>query len=57
MGGPSSVSLRSLKRLANKLAPAHPLRALLLNEPDDLPWDEYVTKASVWAQLMDLKVD
>lgn len=52
-----SVSLRSLKRLAGKLAPAHPLRAVLLNEPDELPWNEYVTKAAIWAQLMVLKED
>jgi hypothetical protein len=55
--GPPPVSLRSLKRLATKLAPSHPIRALLLNEPDEIPWDDYVTKASIWSQLLALKVD
>lgn len=51
------VSLRPLKALASKMGPRNPLRNLLLTEPDEIPWEEYAAKASIWFKLLSLRED
>jgi hypothetical protein len=46
------VSLRPLKVIAESFDPAHPLRILLMGEPDELPAEEYLTKVRGWFRLM-----
>ena len=46
------VGLRPLKDLAETLPVAHPLRILLAGEPDELPRQEYATKAPGWFRLL-----
>ncbi len=50
--GPSLVSLRPLKELVRKLSPSHPLRILLLGEPDAMPAAEFSSKISGWLRLL-----
>lgn len=51
------VSLKRLKGIASKLGPRHPLRVIMLTEPDEIPWAEYTTKAKIWWMLLALKED
>lgn len=46
------VDLRPLKRTAEEFGPAHPLRVLLLGEPDLIPAAEYAVKVGGWYRLM-----
>ncbi len=49
---PSLVSLRPLKDLVRKLSPSHPLRILLLGEPDAMPAAEFSSKIGGWLRLL-----
>ncbi|MCI4337094.1 MAG: hypothetical protein L3K17_07915 [Thermoplasmata archaeon] len=51
-GAPAIVTLRPLKEVARRLAPAHPLRILLLGEPDEMPAAEFASKAGGWLRLL-----
>jgi hypothetical protein len=51
------VNLTRLKSLASKMGSRHPLRILLLAEPDEIPWEEYATKSAMWFRLLKLKED
>ncbi len=46
------VSLRPMKAVAESFVPAHPLRVLLMGEPDEVPAEEYVAKVRGWFRLM-----
>jgi hypothetical protein len=52
-----TVSLRRLKGLAARMGPSHPLRVVLLSEPDEVPWEEYAAKSEIWFRLLTLKGD
>lgn len=49
---PEPVSLRPLKELVRKLSPSHPLRILLLGEPDSMPRAEFSSKIGGWLRLL-----
>jgi hypothetical protein len=49
---PSLVSLRPLKDLVRKLSPSHPLRILLMGEPDAMPVIEFTSKICGWLRLL-----
>lgn len=51
------VSIKHLKGFASKLGPQHPLRLIMLTEPDEITWDEYTMKAEIWWRLLALKED
>lgn len=53
--GPELVSLRSMKAVAESFDPSHPLRVLLMGEPDELPANEFVAKVRGWFRLMKAK--
>ncbi|MDE1822156.1 MAG: hypothetical protein KGJ23_15170 [Euryarchaeota archaeon] len=46
------VSLRPLKAVAETFGAAHPLRTLLMGEPDEIPAMEYAAKVAGWFRLM-----
>ena len=46
------VSLREMKAMAQSLEPAHPLRILILGEPDEIPRQEYAAKVVGWFRLI-----
>ena len=46
------VSLRTIKSLVQSLSPSHPLRILVLGEPDEIPCGEYATKVVGWFRLL-----
>jgi hypothetical protein len=48
----TSVSLRPLKAVAETFGPTHPLRTLLLSEPDEVPAAEYALKVGSWFRLL-----
>ncbi len=50
--GPPLVTLRPLKELVRKLSPSHPLRILLLGEPDAMPAAEFSSKIGGWLRLL-----
>ncbi len=52
-----TVSLRRLKAIAERMGPRHPLRLVLLSEPDEVPWEEYASKSEIWFRLLTLKED
>lgn len=51
------VSLRNIKAMAQSLGPSHPLRVLLLGEPDEIPRQEYASKVIGWFRLIVTPVD
>ncbi len=51
------VSLREMKAMAQNLDPSHPLRILVLGEPDEIPRQEYASKVSGWFRLILNRVD
>jgi hypothetical protein len=46
------VSLREMKAIAQSLDPSHPLRILVLGEPDEIPRHEYANKVVGWFRLV-----
>lgn len=46
------VSLREIKQTAEEFGPTHPLRIILLGEPDELPRQEYLAKLPGWFRLL-----
>jgi hypothetical protein len=56
-GSNRMVSLRELKSMAHRLDPSHPLRILVLGEPDEIPRQEYATKVVGWFRLINSPVD
>jgi hypothetical protein len=51
-GADLMVSLREMKAMAQSLDPSHPLRILVLGEPDEMPRDEYAIKIVSWYRLI-----
>ncbi|MGD0588576.1 MAG: hypothetical protein ABSA63_07290 [Thermoplasmata archaeon] len=51
-GADLMVSLREIKAMAENLGPSHPLRILVLGEPDDIPRHEYANKVVGWFRLI-----
>ena len=51
------VSLREMKEMVQGLGPSHPLRILLLGEPDEIPRQEYANKVVGWFRLIVTPVD
>ncbi len=45
------VSMREMKAMAQSLDPSHPLRILVLGEPDEIPRHEYANKVVGWFRL------
>jgi len=56
-GADLMVSLREMKEMAQGLGPSHPLRILLLGEPDEIPRQEYANKVVGWFRLIVTPVD
>jgi len=46
------VSLRPIKEVVRKLSPDHPLRMVLMGEPDTMDRGEYFVKLTVWLRLL-----
>jgi hypothetical protein len=46
------VSLREMKAMAQNLEASHPLRILILGEPDEIPHREYANKVVGWFRLI-----
>ncbi len=51
-GADLMVSLREMKAMAQSLDPSHPLRVLILGEPDEIPRQEYAAKVVGWFRLI-----
>ena len=51
-GADLMVSLRQMKTMAQGLDPSHPLRILVLGEPDEIPRHEYANKVVGWFRLI-----
>jgi hypothetical protein len=51
-GADLMVSLREMKAMAQSLDPSHPLRVLILGEPDEISRHEYATKVVGWFRLI-----
>ncbi|MGC2358691.1 MAG: hypothetical protein WA691_00045 [Thermoplasmata archaeon] len=51
-GADLMVSLREMKSMAHGLDPSHPLRILVLGEPDEIPRHEYANKVVGWFRLI-----
>jgi hypothetical protein len=51
-GADLMVSLRQMKAMAQALEPSHPLRILVLGEPDEIPRHEYANKVVGWFRLI-----
>jgi hypothetical protein len=51
-GADRMVSLREMKAMAQSLNPSHPLRILVLGEPDEIPRAEYAAKVVGWFRLI-----
>ncbi len=51
-GADLMVSLREMKAMAQGLEPSHPLRILVLGEPDEIPREEYAAKVVGWFRLI-----
>jgi hypothetical protein len=51
-GADLMVSLREMKAMAQSLDPSHPLRVLILGEPDEISRYEYATKVVGWFRLI-----
>ena len=50
--GSGAVSIRPIKEFAQKLSPDHPLRIVLMGEPDEIGQGEYLVKLTVWLRLL-----
>jgi len=48
-------SMKAIKKEAEKLPLTHPVRQLILQQPDTLPETELATKAMEWAVLLNTK--
>ena len=46
------VSLRLVKQFVRNLEPAHPLRVVVISEPDEIDRVEYLIKLAVWLRLL-----
>jgi hypothetical protein len=46
------VSLRPVKQFVRSLEPAHPLRVVVISEPDEMDRSEYLIKLAVWLRLL-----
>ena len=46
------VATRPLKEIVRKLPPDHPLRVVVLSEPDEIDGDECFVKLTVWLRLL-----
>ncbi len=46
------VSLRPIKEFVRKLPLGHPLRIIVLSEPDEIDGDECFVKLTVWLRLL-----
>lgn len=57
VGADLMVSLREMKGMAQSLSPSHPLRILILGEPDEIPRQEYANKVVGWFRLIVTRVD
>ena len=51
-GGEQLIDLRALKAVVRTLVPAHPLRILVLGEPNEISREEYAAKVSGWFRLL-----
>ena len=49
------VSIAPLKALAVQLPQGHPLRAVLLVEPGEMPAEELCSKIGTWMRLLDAR--
>jgi hypothetical protein len=49
-----AVSLRPIKEFVRNLRPDHPLRMVLVGEPDELDRREYYVKLTIWLRLLPL---
>ncbi len=50
--GNGSISLRPIKEFAQKLSANHPLRIVLMGEPDEIGRGEFLVKLTVWLRLL-----
>ena len=46
------VETRPLKEIVRKLPPDHPLRVVILSEPDEIDGEECFVKLTVWLRLL-----
>jgi hypothetical protein len=51
-GANGKVSLRPIKEFVRSLRPDHPLRTVLMGEPDHIDSSEYLVKLTVWLRLL-----
>ena len=51
-GPTGKVATRPLKEIVRKLPPDHPLRVVILAEPDEIDGDECFVKLTVWLRLL-----
>ncbi len=47
-----TVSLRPIKEFVRALRPDHPLRLVLMGEPDEMDRGEYYVKLTIWLRLL-----
>ena len=47
-----TISLRPMKEFVEKLSANHPLRIVLMSEPDEIGRSEYLVKLTVWLRLL-----
>ncbi len=52
---PETVSLRPIKEFVRNLRPDHPLRLVLVGEPDEMDRSEYYVKLTIWLRLLPLE--
>ena len=48
----AKVATRPLKEIVRKLPPDHPLRVVVLSEPDEIDGNECFVKLTVWLRLL-----
>ena len=46
------IATRPLKEIVRKLPPDHPLRVVVLSEPEEIDGDECFVKLTVWLRLL-----
>jgi hypothetical protein len=51
-GANGKVSLRPIKEFVRSLRPDHPLRMVLMGEPDHINSSEYLVKLTAWLRLL-----
>lgn len=49
------IETRPLKEIVRKLPRDHPLRVVILSEPDDMDLNEYFVKLTVWLRLLPIE--